>query len=537
MTEPRVTGMRVSTALCLAWGAAAALAAMRAMAHTEYALAAVEARAVAASMDSTWSPRRTPIRSAPAAGRIVPVIRTMERHLGDEARRIGRDDRALVLSGGFLRYVSVPIKDADAWDITGAVVLRAEWTRGSRWVWLTIALTVLLGSVLAARGVRHASTSRGAPPYFLVADGVLALALGTAALIVLLRAHIEGAAALLPPVTAVTRFDPLALPLPDGRLVTVQLVGLLLAVVSLLMLTAWAVSPQHPASERRSAVAAWGFLAPSAVHLVVFTAGPLLFTAYLSLHDWDLLAPARPFVGLGNYRELFADPLFWNALGNTALYSLYVPVTMLLALGAALLLDQPLRGVRVLRAIVFLPTIVSYVAIAMVWQWIYHADYGLLNYVVTAFGGAGIDWLGNPRTALVAVMIVSAWVQLGYQMIVYLAGLQGIPAPLHESARLDGAGWWARLRHITWPLLRPVSLYLFITGMIWSFQVFTLVYVMTEGGPVRSTDVLVYQIYQNAFEFRRMGYASAISWVLFAILVVLTAVQWRLLNRRVEHAA
>ena len=134
-------------------------------------------------------------------------------------------------------------------------------------------------------------------------------------------------------------------------------------------------------------------------------------------------------------------------------------------------------------------------------------------------------------------MIVSAWVQVGYQMIVYLAGLQGIPAGLHEAARLDGASPWNRFRYVTLPLLRPVSLYLFITGIIWSFQVFALVYVMTEGGPVHATDVLVYQIYQNAWEFRRMGYASAMSWVLFAILVGLTAVQWRLLNKRVEHAA
>jgi multiple sugar transport system permease protein len=242
-------------------------------------------------------------------------------------------------------------------------------------------------------------------------------------------------------------------------------------------------------------------------------------------------------VGLGNYRELLADPLFWKALRNTALYSLYVPVTMLLALGAALLLNQPLRGVRVLRAIVFIPTVVSYVAIAMVWQWMYHADYGLFNYVIRLLGGTGTDWLGNPSTALIAVMIVSAWVQLGYQMIVYLAGLQGIPGHLIEAARLDGAGAWQRFRYVVWPLLRPVSLFLFITGVIWSFQVFALVYVMTEGGPLHATDVLVYQIYQQAFEFRRMGYASALSWVLFAILAGLTFAQWRLLNRRVEHAA
>ena len=538
MTGASVVARRVGVAACLAWGAGSAVVVGRTLARTEYALAAVEARSVAASMDSTWTPGRTPVRSAPAAGRIAPVVRTMARYVGPAAAaRIGQEDRVLVLAAGLARYVSVPIKDADAWDIVGAVVLRADWTRGARWIWLTLGLVTLLAAVLVARGMRRVTGDRGTAPYFLVADGVLVLALGSVALAMLARAHLERAAALVPASSAATRFDPLVLTLPDASLLNVQLVVALLAAASVLMLAAWAASPRHPAAERRAAVAAWGFLAPSAVHLVVFTAGPLLFTAWLSLHDWDLLAPARPFVGLGNYRELAGDPLFWNALRNTALYSLYVPVTMALALGAALLLDQPLRGVRILRAIVFLPTIVSYVAIAMVWQWMYHADYGLLNYLLAALGGTGIDWLGNPRTALLAVMVVSAWVQVGYQMVVYLAGLQGIPAPLHEAARLDGAGRWARFRHITLPLLRPVSLYLFITGMIWSFQVFTLVYVMTEGGPVRSTDVLVYQIYQNAFEFRRMGYASAISWVLFVILVVLTAAQWRLFNRRVEHAA
>ncbi|MGQ0648056.1 MAG: carbohydrate ABC transporter permease, partial [Gemmatimonadaceae bacterium] len=485
----------------------------------------------------TWQPRRTPVRATIAAGRITTVIRTLQRYVGDAAGRIGEEDRALVLTGGFARYVSIPIKDAEEWDIVGAVVLRATWTLGSTWIWLTLGLTMIIGSILVMRGIRRAASDHETPPHFLIVDGVTILAIGMAVVALLLRTHLDGARELLPVVTGATRFDPLALPLPDGRLAAVLLAMVLVSVAAALLLTAWAVSPRRARAERRTAMAAWGFLAPSAVHLTVFTLGPLLFTAYLSLHDWDLLSAARPFVGWGNYRELVADPLFWNALGNTALYSLYVPVTLALALGAAILLNQPLRGVRVLRAIVFLPTIVSYVAIAMVWQWMYHADYGLLNYVLTSVGGPAVDWLGSPRTALLAVMIVSAWVQLGYQMIVYLAGLQGIPAGLHEAARLDGAGPWARFRRITVPLLRPVSLYLLITGIIWSFQVFALVYVMTEGGPVRSTDVLVYQIYQNAFEFRRMGYASAISWVLFAILVTLTALQWRLLNRTVDHAA
>ena len=528
---------RIVIALGVAWGVASGVVVVRALMATEYALAANEAQAVAASMDARWEPRRTPVRETVAAGRIRTVVGVMRRLVGDDAEPLAQEDRALVTRGLFARYVSVPIKDADQWDIVGAVVLRAEWLRGAWWVWLTVALGTLFGAALGARGLRRAAADAKTPPFFLMVDGVAVLATAMAVLSLTVRARIADASAFLPEVTSRVRFDALTLPVPDSRWVALQLVVVLLATATGLFLTAWAMSPRRPVGERREAATAWGFLAPSAIHLAFFTLGPLLFTAYLSLHDWDLLALRRPYVGLGNYRELFGDPRFWNALKNTALYSLYVPVTMALALGAALLLNQPLRGVRVLRAIVFLPAVISYVAIAMVWQWLYHADYGLLNYAIRALGGTGIDWLGNPRTALLSVMIVSAWVQLGYQMIVYLAGLQAIPAGLHEAARLDGARSWDRLRHITLPLLRPVSLYLFITGIIWSFQVFALVYVMTEGGPVRSTDVLVYQIYQNAWEFRRMGYASAISWVLFAILVGCTALQWRLLNRRIDHAA
>ena len=268
----------------------------------------------------------------------------------------------------------------------------------------------------------------------------------------------------------------------------------------------------------------------------MFFVGPLFFTLWVSTHRWDLLAAEKPFIGLANYREMFRDPLFWNALRNTAIYALYVPVTMALALGAALIVNQRLRGIRFIRAVVFLPYVVSYVAIAIVWQWIFNFDYGLLNHVLRLVNLPPVDWLANPKTALVAVMIVSAWVQVGYQMVVYLAGLQGIPESFYEAARLDGARGWQRLRYITLPLLRPVTVFIFVTGVIWSFQVFTLVYVMTEGGPVHSTDVLVYQIYQNAWEFRRLGYASAMSWVLFALLLALTLIQWRVLNRRVDSA-
>ena len=527
----------VAVVLCLVWGVVTALIATSVLARLEYARAAVEARAVAVSLDSTLTRGRSPTRDLMAQGRLRPVVLQMERWLGDDAARIATAEGVMVHRAGWQRYVSVPVKDAQQWDVIGAVVLRARWLQGVGWPLLLVGIAAVVAATRAGRGVRRAAVDRDATPWFQVVDSIAILALGMVGTALLVRQRIDEALTTFPVATARLRFDPLHLEPPDGQVAAILLLLPMLVASAAVLMTAWIASARRTPAERRTTAAAWGFLAPSALHLLVFTLGPLLFTLYLSLHDWDLLAARRPFIGLGNYRELVADPLFWKALRNTALYSLYVPVTMLLALGAALLLNQPLRGVRILRAIVFLPTIVSYVAIAMVWQWMYHADYGLFNYVIRLFGGTGIDWLGNPSTALVAVMIVSAWVQLGYQMIVYLAGLQGIPAHLHEAARLDGAGAWQRLRFVTWPLLRPVSLFLFITGVIWSFQVFALVYVMTEGGPLHETDVLVYQIYQQAFEFRRMGYASAMSWVLFAILAGLTYAQWRLLNRRVDHAA
>ncbi len=531
---PRAT--RQAFAALVLWLVGTVIVVYRVGSAAEDALTLQEAKSVAASFDANQRPARTPVRYAPAAGPIRPVIRVMRRELGERAERLASEERAMVWRTWGRRYVSIPVKDADQWDVVGAVVLATN-PLGIPWVmWGVIALAFAVAVWLARRGIRVAATDRETPPFYLVADAVAMLAIGTSVCAVMLRGYLTELASALPPLTAATRFDPLTLPLPNGRIAALQLGGVWLVSAVALVSIAWLVSPRRQVAERRLARIAWTFLAPSALHLLVFTLGPLVFTAWLSLHRWDLLDVGRPFVGFANYAELARDPLFWNALRNTALYALYVPVTMALALGAAVLLNQPIRGVRILRAMVFLPAIVSYVAIAMVWQWIYHADYGLLNHVVRLLGGAGTDWLGNPATALPALMVVSVWVQVGYQMVVYLAGLQGVPPQLLEAAALEGAGRWTRFWQVTFPLLRPVSLYLLVTGIIWSFQVFALVYVMTEGGPARATDVLVFQIYQNAWEFRRMGYASAMSWVLFALLIGLTALQWRFLNRRHDHA-
>lgn len=529
--------MRTVIGVCMAWAIATFLVVARAGAHVEYALAAHEARTVVRALAEDSLARPSPRRRLVAEGALRRARGELTRFLGRQAQPLEGRDRVIVHRGWWRQAISVPVKDRDQWEITGVMALQVEPWRNLGIPAAGLALAAILGATLATRGLRRLAADPKSSIYATLSVPAAVLAVTMSALAVLVRLRIELAARDLPPPTAVARFDALALPLPSAPLAALALTLILAVAIAALFAAGWAASARRRPADRRETLTAWGFLAPSALHLLIFTAGPLAFTLYVSLHDWDLLGIDRPFVGVGNYLELGRDPLFWKALANTALYSVYVPVSMALALGAALILDQPLRGMKALRAIVFLPTVVSFVAIAVVWQWIFNVDYGLLNYLLRAVRLPGVDWLGNPKTALIAVMIVSAWVQLGYQMVIYLAGLQGIPPHLHEAATLDGATPWARFRHITFPLLRPVTIYLFVTGIIWSFQVFTLVYVMTEGGPVHATDVLVYRIYQNAWEFRRMGYASAMSWVLFAILLGLTLLQWRVINRKVDDVA
>jgi len=313
----------------------------------------------------------------------------------------------------------------------------------------------------------------------------------------------------------------------------VPAVGLLLVAALAAWLWRWAGRANE--RRRRETLLAWSFLGIPFLHLAVFSFGPLAFTVYLAFHEWSLVAEARPFVGLANFRELAGDPLFWRTLRNTAVYTTYVPITMALALGLALLLNRRRGGERLLRTVVFLPFVTSAVAIAIVWQWMFNPDFGLANYLLGVVGISPLDWLGSARTALLAIILVTVWTQVGYQMVIFLAGLQGIPQTYYDAALVDGASPWQRFRHVTLPLLRPVVLFVLVTGIIAGFQVFTLVYMMTEGGPLHSTDVIVYRIYQTAWEFLRFGSASAMALVLFGVLLVVTVVQFRLLGKRVDY--
>ncbi len=330
-----------------------------------------------------------------------------------------------------------------------------------------------------------------------------------------------------------------ALPLEIGSGGWVALtLGLALLGPAGLALLRWVEGMRERPRTLRETVTAWGFLAPAALHLAVFSFAPMLFALYLSVHRWSPIEPVRPFVGLANFLDIARDPLVWISLRNTVLYTLHVPVAMALALAIALALTSSGRLVRVARTAFFLPYVSSVVAVALVWQWMYHPDFGLLNYALRFMGLGPLDWLGNPRTALVAVMGISIWVQVGYQMVVFLAGLQGIPKEYLDAARVDGAGAWRRFWRITFPLLKPVTLFVLVTGIITSFQVFTFVYVLTDGGPLHATDVIVYRIYQIAWEFLQFGRASALALLLFLLLLGLTWTQFRLLDRRGgEHVA
>lgn len=269
-------------------------------------------------------------------------------------------------------------------------------------------------------------------------------------------------------------------------------------------------------------------LAPTVIVVAVFVVFPVLFSLSLSFRRWDILRPAKPFVGLANYAEMLTSAEFWSALEHTAVYTVgVVPVQGALALILAMLLNSSIRGRQAYRTAYFLPVVTSSIVAAVVWTWVYNPDYGILNSLLGRLGLAGPAWLFDPDYALGSLMIMGVWKNVGYHLIIFLAGLQAIPRMYYEAASIDGAGSWRRFADVTWPLLKPTTGVVIITGVIFSFQVFGPVYVMTGGGPMRSTTVLLYYIYQQGFELRRMGYASAVSWVLFLLIFLFTLVQFR----------
>jgi multiple sugar transport system permease protein len=270
------------------------------------------------------------------------------------------------------------------------------------------------------------------------------------------------------------------------------------------------------------------YLSPTIVVTTVFILIPIGLSLYVSFWHWPLIGPGRAFAGSANFSRLVLSTEFWNAIRVTVLYTLgVVPLSTLTALALALLVNQPLKGQSIFRTAFFMPVVSSTVAVAIVWKWVYNPHAGPLNGILHALSLPTPGWLADPRWALPALVIMAVWKYAGYYMVMYLAGLQAIPREYGEAAEIDGAGRLARFRHVTWPLLRPTTALVVITSTIFAFQVFGPIYVMTGGGPARSTHVVVFHLYEHAFGFRELGYASAMGWALFLLVFPLTVLQFR----------
>jgi multiple sugar transport system permease protein len=277
------------------------------------------------------------------------------------------------------------------------------------------------------------------------------------------------------------------------------------------------------------------FLAPTLIGLAFLSAGPILATLAVSLTEWDLLR-APKLVGLDNFVELASDDRFLKALRNTTFFTVTsVPLGMLISLLLALALNQTFRGIAWIRTAYFLPVVTSTIAIALVWQWIYSPDAGLLNQFLGIFGIPSQKWLSNPTLAMPSIVALSVWHGLGTNIIIFLAGLQAIPTELLDAASVDGAGRWARFRNIVLPLLTPSIFFTGILSLIASFQVFDEIFVLQRPRPTDATITVVYFIYENGFKFFKMGYATAASWILFLIVAVFTAIYFRSQNRWVHY--
>jgi sn-glycerol 3-phosphate transport system permease protein len=285
---------------------------------------------------------------------------------------------------------------------------------------------------------------------------------------------------------------------------------------------------------RRDTLIGYVLIAPSMVLFAVVYVYPVLYSAYVSMFSWDLMTPKR-YVGLDNYRELWSAE-FWEVIANTAKYSVGVVVlAMALGLVLAMLLNHRGRLSALLQSCIFTSYIVSWVAVSLLWIWMLDPQYGLVTYLLRSVGLPSVNWLGNPAVALWTLVLVTVWKTLGYPMVIYVAGLQSIPSDFLEAAALDGAGGWQRFRFITWPLLTPTTLFLLVTLTIASFQGFDIVKIMTQGGPVTATMIYVYYIYEQAFQYFKLGKASAAVVIFFTLILLLTLAQWAFFRRRVHY--
>ncbi|MFI6481690.1 carbohydrate ABC transporter permease [Nonomuraea sp. NPDC050663] len=299
---------------------------------------------------------------------------------------------------------------------------------------------------------------------------------------------------------------------------------------------------RHAAPPRRTAGRRWRyagtvaiFLLPSLIPLTLFTLVPMAGSLWVSLHEWDLLQPMR-WVGLANYVELLGEEETRAAFLHTLYFIAgYLPLVYAGGLGLAMLLNRAMKGRNLFRAVYFLPVITSWVVVALMWKWLLNPASGIVNWALGLLGIDGPGWWTDPNWAMPSIILASAWKDLGFVMIILLAGLQAIPGEYHEAARVDGASAWQRFRSITLPLLSPSTFFVVVISLINGFQVFDQVHVMTGGGPGGATQVAVEQVYKMTFEYGRAGAASALSWLLFAVVLLVTLIQVRGQRRWVNY--
>ena len=279
----------------------------------------------------------------------------------------------------------------------------------------------------------------------------------------------------------------------------------------------------------KTSTAGWLFAAPALTVIGLFFGLPVVAALALSLTDFDIYALADPgnlrFVGIGNYVGLLQNPLFWKSLGNTLYFVIVgVPLSVAMSLGAALLLHSKAgRFKPFFRTAYFAPVVTTVVAVAVIWRYLFHTKYGLVNWGLSALGIDAIDWLGDPHWAMPTIILFAVWKNFGYNMIIFLAGLQSIPEDLYEAARIDGANAWKQFRHVTLPMLGPVLLLVSILTMAGYFQLFAEPYVMTQGGPLESTKSVLYLMYEEGFKWWNLGNASAVAFLLFLLMVATTS--------------
>lgn len=290
---------------------------------------------------------------------------------------------------------------------------------------------------------------------------------------------------------------------------------------------------QLPLARRRT-ILGYMFIMPFILGFFLWFLGPALVSGYLAFHSWNLISPPR-FVGFENIERLFSDPILLTSLKATFTYTfISVPLGLLFAFFLAVLINTKVRGLAIFRTIYYLPAIVPAVASAILWAWIFNTEFGLLNVAVRALGGSKVAWLQDPGWAMASFILIGLWA-VGNSMIIFLAGLQSIPDVYYEAADIDGAGRWAKLVNITIPLMSPIFFFNLVIGFINALQLFVNAYLITNGGPQNSTLFLVLYIYRTAFQSQKMGYAAALSWVLFLILMIFSFIVFRFLGSRVYY--